>query len=65
MNTEQENEEQVRYLQEYFRKKEEKRRAREVRRELRRRNIYTFLHGIKRNKKQKEGNVRATETDQE
>ena len=52
MNTERDDREQIEAIRKMMAEKEEKKRAREIRKELRRKRIHTFLHGKKADKKQ-------------
>lgn len=55
MNTEQDDREQIEFMKEWVRKKEEKKRIREIRAKLRRERIYKIFHGGKRPPDKKRG----------
>ena len=48
MNTEKDDQEQMEFLKKWRQEKEEKKRVREIRAELRRKRIYKIFHGGKR-----------------
>lgn len=50
MNTERDDREQIEAIRKMMAEKEEKKRAREIRKELRRKRIHAFLHGKKADK---------------
>ena len=50
MNTERDDREQIEAIRKMMAEKEEKKRAREIRKRLRRKRIHTFFHGKKADK---------------
>lgn len=58
MNTEQDDREQIEFMKEWVRKKEEKKRVREIRAKLRRERIYKIFHGGKRPPDEERGHSR-------
>ena len=53
MNTEKDDQEQMEFLKKWRQEKEEKKRVREIRAELRRKRIYKIIHGGKKHPDEK------------